>query len=77
MKVSVQWYDKQFNVLLSSGEGKEPFLTIKGCRIVDGKKGEFVSWPSRKMDDDKYWNHVYCSEAFGAAVIEEARKTQP
>lgn len=77
MKVSVQWYDKQFNVLLASGEGKEPFLTIKGCRIVEGNKGEFVSWPARKMDDGKWWNHVYSSEAFGQAVIEEAKKSKP
>jgi len=67
----------QFNVSLATSEGKEPFLTIKGCRIVDGSKGQFVSWPAKKMDSGKYWNHVYASESFNAAVLAEAAKSAP
>lgn len=67
----------QFNVSLSSAEGKEPFLTIKGCRIIDSKNGEFVSWPSRKLDDGKYWNHCYASDGFATAVLNEAKRTMP
>lgn len=79
MKISVEHFDGKypsFNVSLAS-EGKEPFLTIKGCRIADGSKGKFVSWPARKQDDGKWWNHVYASDAFNAAVLEEAMKTMP
>lgn len=77
MKISIEHHNDQFNVLLSSREGAEPFITIKGCRIVNGSKGEFVSWPAKKMDSGKYWNHVYASEAFNQAVLTEANKSKP
>lgn len=36
------------------------FVDIYGCRIYDGKEGKpFISFPSRKGSDGKYWNHVY------------------
>ena len=81
MKITVQWIagDRpQFNVSLASAEGKEAFLDIKGCRIVDGSKGPFVSWPATKNEKSgKWWNHVYGSEAFNAAVIEAAEAARP
>lgn len=79
MKIGIEWFEgerPQFNVTLASGEGKDPLLTIKGCRIVDGQKGAFVSWPAKKLDSGKYWNHVYASEAFAVAVLQEAQKTR-
>lgn len=37
------------------------FVHVYGLRIYDGKYGKpFISFPSRKGKDDKYWNHVYC-----------------
>lgn len=66
-----------FNVSLASKEGAEPFLVVKGCRIVNGSKGEFISGPSTKKDDGKYWNHTYMSDAFSAAVLAEAKKSAP
>jgi DNA-binding cell septation regulator SpoVG len=77
MKIAIEHHNDQFNVALSSGEGKEPFLTIKGCRVVDGAKGRFISFPSRKLDSGKYWNHVYASEGFQAAILAELDKGQP
>lgn len=80
MKISIEHFSgkyPQFNVSLATAEGKEPFIVIKGCRIVSGSKGDFVSWPSRKQDDGKYWNHVYASEGFAAAVLQEAQKSAP
>ena len=36
------------------------FVNIYGCRIYDGKEGKpFISFPSRKGNDGKYWNHAY------------------
>lgn len=36
------------------------FVTIYGCRIYDGKDGKpFISFPARKGNDGKYWNHAY------------------
>lgn len=37
------------------------FVRVYGLRIFDGRDGKpFISFPSRKGKDDKYWNHVYC-----------------
>lgn len=36
------------------------FVDVYGCRIYDGSDGKpFISFPSRKGNDGKYWNHVY------------------
>ena len=77
MKIGIEHHDNQFNVTLASKEGAQPFLTIKGCRVVEGSKGPFVSWPAKKMESGKYWNHVYASEAFQAAVLEAFNTTKP
>ena len=81
MHISIEWFDgkfPQFNVSLAGAPDREPFLTIKGCRIVDGAKGRFISWPATKNEKTgKYWNHVWAGEAFAAAVLAEAEKTQP
>ena len=34
-------------------------VSIYGCRIVEGKNGDFVSFPSRKGNDGKYYAHAY------------------
>ena len=68
----------QFNVALHSAEGKEAFLVIKGCRIVNGSNGEFVSWPATKNESTgKWWQHAWASEGFNAAVLAEAKKAKP
>ena len=77
MKITIDHRERDFNVNLHSKEGAEAFLTIKGCRIVSGSKGEFVSWPAKKLDSGKYWNHVYASEAFQAAVLEVFNASKP
>ena len=38
---------------LATAEGREPFIVVKGCRIVDGKNGAFVSWPATKNADSE------------------------
>lgn len=77
MKIIVKWFNDQFNVGLASGEGREEFLSIKGCRIKSSDKGEFISWPSTRKDDNTYWRHAWGSDEFQAAVIREAKKSQP
>ncbi len=67
--IGIEHHGDQFNVTLTSPGKTEPFVTIKGCRVVSGSNGPFVSWPSRKMDNGKYWNHVYASNEFAAAVL--------
>ena len=81
MKINIVWQEKsqypQFNLEIVSAEGKDPFLTVKGCRIVTGKDGEFVSGPSTKGSTGKYWNHVFMSKEFSEVVLKLAKATQP
>lgn len=76
MNIGIEHHNDQFNVTLTSPGGSEPFLTVKGCRIIQGQNGPFVSWPAKKMDSGKYWNHVYTSRAFGEAVVNAYNKSK-
>lgn len=80
MKVTIEHFDGKypsFNVNLHAAEGAEPFLSVKGCRIVDGKNGPFVSWPATKNEKTgKYWNHVYGGEKFNEHVLKLAATNQ-
>ena len=81
MEILIEWQEQskypQFNLSLASKPGNDPFLVVKGCRIVSGKDGEFVSGPSTKGNNDKYWNHTYMSKDFSAVVLEKAKECQP
>lgn len=77
MKITVEHKERDFNVALSSKDGAEPFLIVRGCRVVDGSKGRFVSWPSRKTESGKWWSHCYSSDAFTRAVLTEYDATVP
>lgn len=81
MEITIKHFDGQypsFNIMLHGSPGAEPFLEIKGCRIVSGQKGDFISYPARKDEKTgKYWNHVYGGEKFNAAVLEKAKKAAP
>lgn len=78
MNVTTTWHGDNFNVDIASAAGKEAFLSIKGCRIVDGQKGPFVSYPAKKNEQTgKWWNHVWASEQFNAVVLSKALESQP
>lgn len=34
-------------------------VMIYGCRFIEGKNGSFVSFPSYKGSDGKYYSHAY------------------
>ena len=36
-------------------------VSINDCRVVEGKDGDFISFPSRKGNDGKYYKYVYAS----------------
>jgi DNA-binding cell septation regulator SpoVG len=76
MEVTIKpWEGGKFDVMVASKEGAEPFLTIKSCRIVSGKNGDFVSYPATKNEKTgKYWNHVYCNDKFNAVVLSKAHE---
>ena len=76
MEISVEWKDGKypsFNLILASKVGVDPFITIKSCSIMSGSKGEFVKYPSKKMDDGKWFNYIYANEKFNSAVMEKAK----
>jgi DNA-binding cell septation regulator SpoVG len=78
MHIGIEWHGDNFNVNLSSSPDKDAFLQVKGCRIVAGRNGDFVSWPAKKNEQTgKYWNHCYASDAFNAAVLEKAQASKP
>ena len=35
-------------------------ISIYGCKVVEGKNGDFISFPSRKGKDDKYYSIAWC-----------------
>lgn len=77
MHITAQWFNDQFNFSLHSKEGSDAFLTVKGCRIVDGKEGPFVGFPATKNAKGEWWRHVWGSDAFQAALIKTANAAKP
>jgi hypothetical protein len=78
MEISITWHSDNFNVDLASKPGKDAFLSIKGCRLVNGSNGPFVSYPAKKNEQTgKYWNHCWGSQEFNAVVLEKALASQP
>lgn len=77
MHISIEHIDGKypsFNVALSGNEGADPFLVVRGCRIVEGQKGPFVSGPATKnATTNKYWNHTYFGDKFQAHVLKLAQ----
>lgn len=64
-----------FDLILRTGEGKDPFMIVRGCRVVSGANGEFVSYPSRKTEQGKYWNHVWAASEFNELILKKAKTT--
>lgn len=34
-------------------------VSIYNCRVVEGKNGDFISFPARKGSDGNYYSHAY------------------
>lgn len=34
-------------------------VTVYGCNVVEGKNGDFISFPSYKGKDGNYYKHAY------------------
>jgi hypothetical protein len=69
-----------YTIKLASGEGREPFLELKDCKVIEGSKGRFVGFPARKEDKGgvtKYWPYMYASEAFQIELIKAMDAATP
>lgn len=51
-------------------------LTVYGCSVVEGKNGDFISFPSRKGKDGKYYSIVWAriSDEDQKAILDEVEK---
>lgn len=47
-------------------------LVIKGLTLVEGKKGLFLSFPSKKGKDGKYYNSVYSLDKEWTQLLQDA-----
>lgn len=47
-------------------------LIIKGMTLVEGSKGLFLSFPSTKGKDGKYYNSIYSMDKEFTGLLEEA-----
>lgn len=52
-------------------------VTIYSCRVVNGSKGDFISFPQQKSKDGKYYNMAYVAlspedEKYILEAIQEA-----
>ena len=80
MEIQVKWFEGKypsFNIELATKSGNEPFITIKGCSLREHNGKEFISFPAKKMESGKYWQHVYASDDFQRVVIEKAKVSMP
>lgn len=34
-------------------------VSIYNCRVIEGKNGDFISFPARKGSDGNYYSHAY------------------
>lgn len=51
-------------------------VSINNCRVVGGKDGDFIGFPSRKSNDGKYYKHVYAniSPEDSKAILDKVEK---
>lgn len=79
MKISIEHNDGKypsFNIHLHAAEGAEPFLTVKSCKIVTGKNGDFISYPAQKNEKTgKWYPYLYGGEKFNEHVLKLAQAT--
>lgn len=47
-------------------------LVIKGLTLVEGKKGLFLSFPSKKGKDGNYYNSVYSLDKEWMGLLQDA-----
>lgn len=47
-------------------------LVIRGLALVEGKKGLFLSFPSKKGKDGKYYNSIYSLDKEWSELLQNA-----
>ena len=72
-----KWEDGSVSFSIDFLLAEDRPLTVYNCRIVDSKDGNFISFPSRKGKDGKYYSHAYIrlTEEEQEEIIVEVIKT--
>ena len=60
--VKKTWSDDSISCDVTLSIAKAELVTIYGIRIIEGKKGKFLSMPARKGSDDNYYSHAYIAD---------------
>lgn len=69
--VKKTWSNESVSCDVTLSVAKEELVTIYGISIVEGKKGKFLSMPSRKGSDGNYYSHAYiANEDVYKAILE-------
>lgn len=70
--VTIHNYNDQYGFFdVEVPVGKESSITLKGCKVIEGKNGKFVACKSEKRND-KYWPTAYINGDKLQKVIIEA-----
>nr|DAW65153.1 MAG TPA: SpoVG [Caudoviricetes sp.] len=56
------WSDESVSCNVTLSVAKAELVSIYGIRIVEGKKGKFLSMPARKGSDGNYYSHAYIAD---------------
>ena len=56
------WSDESISCDVTLSIAKAELVKIYGIRIVEGKKGKFLSMPARKGSDGNYYSHAYIAD---------------
>lgn len=60
--VKKTWSNESVSCDVTLSVAKAELVTIYGIRIVEGKKGKFLSMPARKGSDGNYYSHAYIAD---------------
>lgn len=70
--VKKTWSNGSVSCDVTLSVAKAELVTIYGIRIIEGKKGEFLSMPARKGSDGNYYSHAYIADEDVYKAILEA-----
>lgn len=60
--VKKTWSGDSISCDVTLSIAKAELVTIYGIRIIEGKKGKFLSMPARKGNDGNYYSHAYIAD---------------
>lgn len=60
--VKKTWSDASISCDVTLSIAKADLVTIYGIRVVEGKKGKFLSMPARKGSNEKYYSYAYIAD---------------